>query len=140
MKINGISILACIIPSLTMSSACFAVPQTSLASDTVVQPAPADQLSAIRAACAGDVQKLCATVQSGGGRVVACLKDHKDSLSDACQQAAGTRASAPDSKATPASKASSAPVTVAGERFVKRTLIDAQQGGMKAVTIRLPEN
>jgi hypothetical protein len=29
---------------------------------------------------------------------------------------------------------------VAGERFVKRTLVDAQQGGMNAVSVRLPES
>ena len=50
-----------------------------------------DQLSlaAIRAACAEDAQKLCPGVQPGGGRIVACLKEHKDSLSDRCKQAAG---------------------------------------------------
>src|ERR1700692_3259650 len=46
-------------------------------------------LAAIRAACADDAQKLCAGVQAGGGRIVACLKEHKDSLSDRCKQAAG---------------------------------------------------
>ena len=46
-------------------------------------------LAAIRAACADDAQKLCAGVQPGGGRIVACLKEHKDSLSDRCKQAAG---------------------------------------------------
>jgi hypothetical protein len=49
------------------------------------QPTPA----AIRATCAEDAQKLCAGVQPGGGRVVACLKEHQDSLSDRCKQAAG---------------------------------------------------
>src|ERR1700730_4064996 len=59
---------------------------------TAAQSALADDqpsLAAIRAACAGDAQKLCAGVQPGGGRVVACLKEHKDSLSDRCKQAAG---------------------------------------------------
>src|SRR5580692_1857520 len=46
-------------------------------------------LAAIQAACAGDAQKLCAGVQPGGGRIVACLKEHKDELSDQCKQAAG---------------------------------------------------
>jgi phage host-nuclease inhibitor protein Gam len=46
-----------------------------------------DQLAAIRAACAEDAQKLCAGVQPGGGRIVACLKAHKDSLSDQCKKA-----------------------------------------------------
>jgi len=44
---------------------------------------------ALRAACTADAQRLCAGVQPGGGRIVACLKEHKDSLSDQCKQAAG---------------------------------------------------
>src|SRR5262245_52288871 len=48
-----------------------------------------DQMAAIRAACAEDAKRFCAGVQPGGGRIVACLKDHKDSLSDGCKQAAG---------------------------------------------------
>ncbi|HTQ36299.1 MAG TPA: cysteine rich repeat-containing protein [Steroidobacteraceae bacterium] len=113
-----------------------------------------DQLAAIRAACTGDAQKLCGTVEQGGGRVLACLKDHKDSLSDRCRQAAGLppkptgssaaakHVPAPDSKAkpAPAAKAVSGPVTVAGERFVKRMLVDTQQGGMNAVAVYVPES
>ncbi len=45
------------------------------------------QASDARAACASDVQKLCAGVQPGGGRVLACLKQHKDEVSDGCKQA-----------------------------------------------------
>ena len=40
-----------------------------------------DQLAAIRAACTADAQRLCATVKTGNGRIVACLKEHKDELS-----------------------------------------------------------
>ena len=114
-------------------------------------------------------------MQPGGGRIVACLKDHKDSLSDRCRQAAGLPpksnsssapgstdspatppssavgppVSAPDSKSkspeytaksAPASKAVSEPVTVAGERFVQRAVVDTQQGGMTAVTVHIPES
>jgi hypothetical protein len=169
MKIKRFSILACMMLSLAISSGSFAVPQASPAPATAAQSAQAgDQLGAIRAACAEDVQKLCGTVQPGGGRVVACLKDHKDSLSDRCRQAAGlppkpNSGSAPGSagspatppgsaagtpvsaagskaKSAPVSKAASDPVTAAGERFVKRTLVDAQQGGMNAVSVRLPES
>src|SRR5258708_37164626 len=70
---------------------------------TAVQSAQAqDQtsLAAIRAACAGDAQRLCAGVQPGGGRIVACLKEHKDSLSDQCKQAAGLPAN-PSSSSAP---------------------------------------
>jgi hypothetical protein len=111
-------------------------------------------IAAIRAACAEDAQKLCATVQPGGGRIVACLKEHKDSLSDPCKQAAGLAAnpssssapSASSSPATPSSSAAAPSVSAAdshakpasaskaepepvilGERWVKRTLVDNQQ-------------
>lgn len=48
-----------------------------------------DQLAAIRTACADDAQRLCAGVPAGGGRILACLKQHIDSVSDRCKQAAG---------------------------------------------------
>ena len=56
-------------------------------------------LTAIRAACAQDAQRLCAGVQQGGGRIVACLKQHKDSLSDGCRKAAGLAANPSGSSA-----------------------------------------
>src|SRR5580658_7206106 len=40
-----------------------------------------------RTACAADVQKLCSNVPSGGGRIIACLKQHKEEVSDRCKQA-----------------------------------------------------
>ena len=60
-----------------------------------VQPALADDssaLDAIRAACSADAQKFCAAVPSGGGRIVACLKQHRDSLSEQCKRAAAQAA------------------------------------------------
>jgi Cysteine rich repeat len=45
-------------------------------------------MAVLRAGCADDAKKLCASVQPGGGRILACLRDHKDSLSDQCKQAA----------------------------------------------------
>ena len=45
-------------------------------------PGKLDRLSDCRA----DVQKLCPNVQPGGGRIVACLKQNIDSVSDACKQ------------------------------------------------------
>ncbi len=56
-------------------------PQTSPAQTTTPQPSDA------RTACASDVQKLCAGVPAGGGRVLTCLKQHKDEVSDGCKQA-----------------------------------------------------
>ena len=175
MDVRRIANASCLLLSMTVSSVSFAGAQAS------GQPS----LAAIRAACADDAQKLCAGVQPGGGRIVACLKEHKDSLSDRCKQAAGLAASpgsssAPgaasgvpsagantagssaatpsgsvpgasvspaDPHAKPAAAAKGAPANspasepvILGERWVKRTLVDSQQGGMNAVTIHLPES
>ena len=40
-----------------------------------------------RIACAADVQKLCSNVPQGGGRIIACLKQHQAEVSDRCKQA-----------------------------------------------------
>ena len=85
---------------------CAAAAQSALAQD---------QLAAIRAACAEDAQKLCAGVQPGGGRIVACLKAHKDSLSDQCKEAARLAANPSSSSAPGASSASPASETPASE-------------------------
>jgi hypothetical protein len=136
---------------------------------TAVQSASAQannqpSLAALRAACAEDAQKLCAGVQPGGGRIVACLKEHKDSLSDRCKQAAGLAAnpgssSAPSAGSSPAAPSPSdagpsvsAPATQAkpafapktssantGEKFAERVITDTQHEGMRAATIHLPE-
>jgi hypothetical protein len=43
--------------------------------------------SALRSACAADIEKLCPGIQPGGGRIVQCLKQHKTEVSDACKEA-----------------------------------------------------
>jgi hypothetical protein len=51
-------------------------------------PSPSPQaLAALHAACDADIQKLCPGVQPGGGRILACLKEHKDDVSGGCKQA-----------------------------------------------------
>jgi hypothetical protein len=72
---------------LTLLLVCFA--------PAFVPPAIADQtsaLAALRAACGDDAQKFCAGVQPGGGRIIECLKAHKNELSDRCRQAAAQAA------------------------------------------------
>src|SRR5580658_763672 len=56
---------------------------------TVQMTALAQQspLDAARTACASDLQQFCAGVQSGGGRLLACLKEHRDQVSPGCKQA-----------------------------------------------------
>ena len=84
MNMRRIANTSCLLLTVTVSFARFAAAQAGS------QPS----LDAIRAACTDDAQRLCAGVQPGGGRIVACLKEHKDSLSDRCKQAAGLPARA----------------------------------------------
>jgi hypothetical protein len=63
----------------------------SLGIAIVAQAAFADNQSAmdlLRAGCTQDAQRLCSGVQPGGGRILSCLKEHKDQLSSQCRQAA----------------------------------------------------
>ena len=80
-------------------------------------------LAALRNGCAADAQRLCAGVPSGGGRILACLKEHKADLSTQCKQAAtqaaslsggGAAASAPVA-ATPAPATQAAPAPAPAE-------------------------
>jgi hypothetical protein len=57
-------------------------PQSSFA-QTVSSQISAD----VQAACASDVQNLCSGVPPGGGRIIACLKQHQAQVSDRCKQA-----------------------------------------------------
>jgi Cysteine rich repeat len=57
-----------------------------VAVSTSALPDNAPSLAALRAACTTDAQQLCAGVQSGGGRIIACLKEHNDALSAGCKQ------------------------------------------------------
>jgi hypothetical protein len=64
--------------------------QTPAQSPAQPPPAQAPSQQAVaeaRAACATDIQNFCAGVQPGGGRILACLKQHKDQVSDGCKQA-----------------------------------------------------
>ena len=44
--------------------------------------------------CAADIQKACADVQPGGGRIVACVKEHFKDFSDVCKERLSTIATA----------------------------------------------
>ena len=63
------------------------VPAQSPAQSPPVQAPSQQAVEEARAACATDIQKLCTGVQPGGGRILACLKQHKDQVSDGCKQA-----------------------------------------------------
>ena len=95
MKVRRIANVSCLLLSLTVFSGSPARPAQS------AQSGDQQSLAAIRAACAEDAKKLCAGVQPGGGRIVACLREHKDSLSDGCRKAAGLAANPSSSSAAP---------------------------------------
>jgi Cysteine rich repeat len=42
---------------------------------------------ALHGACHEDVQRLCAGVEPGGGRILACMRDHAADLSQTCRDA-----------------------------------------------------
>jgi Cysteine rich repeat len=64
----------------------------------------------VRQACQADVQKFCAGVKPGGGRIRDCIAEHRDDLSQACRDALGAaRAHRPGSKADAGSEEGSKP-------------------------------
>jgi hypothetical protein len=82
------------------------------------QPSP-EALQAARAACAADLQKFCAGVQAGGGRILACLKQNREQVSPACKQAVvsalqGAGSAAGGGGAPPAAAPAQAPAAVPG--------------------------
>jgi hypothetical protein len=89
------SLLAFILCTVIAAQAALAddllpVPPSSPQSPVQSPPAQAPSQQAMadaRAACGTDIQKLCAGVQPGGGRILACLKQHKEQVSDGCKQA-----------------------------------------------------
>jgi hypothetical protein len=73
--------------SAVLFSLCMvAMAQSTLADQPPATPSP-EAVNEARAACATDIQTLCAGVQPGGGRIFACLKEHKDKVSDGCKKA-----------------------------------------------------
>jgi len=72
-------------PSL-LSLCLAAAAAAAIAVEAPTAPGPKPE-NEVRAACEADIQKLCAGVQPGGGRIRACMRQHKDELSDGCKQA-----------------------------------------------------
>jgi hypothetical protein len=51
------------------------------------QLSPRQRANVLRHACGVDFQAYCHGVQPGGGRALACLMEHQDTLSPGCQKA-----------------------------------------------------
>ena len=151
---------------LLLVGLCVAATLQSVVADQ--PPAPSqDALNAVRAACATDAKNLCAGVQPGGGRIIQCLMQHKDQVSDSCKEAVikakqGGTSSTPPAAPTGTLPAASTAIqsatqpgaavapalktkpvkgsrSPAREIFVERVIKDADHGGMRAATIHLPE-
>jgi Cysteine rich repeat len=74
--------------SALIFSLCLAAMAHSSLADQPPSPTPSPEaINEARAACATDIQTLCSGVQPGGGRIFACLKEHKDKVSDGCKKA-----------------------------------------------------
>jgi hypothetical protein len=54
------------------------------------QGRPGGHRGALRAACQADIAKLCSAEADGHGGAFRCLRDHQDSVSDACKSAMAT--------------------------------------------------
>ncbi|MEK4034852.1 cysteine rich repeat-containing protein [Methylocystis sp. IM3] len=63
----------------------FALALLSFAVIVVAQPAAAFD-EAVLAYCKSDIERLCAGIQPGGGRLLQCLKGHKEEMSVGCAQ------------------------------------------------------
>lgn len=55
------------------------------------RPAPSPELKAarqaMRQACMQDARSLCPGSEAGGGKIMMCLRSHKDQVSDGCKSA-----------------------------------------------------
>lgn len=61
-----------------------AMAQTRASPQTQAPPQMRAQAAQLAQTCFGDYQRLCFGVRPGGGRVLACLQQHADALSQPC--------------------------------------------------------
>lgn len=88
------------IPALAWAGLASVSTAFSLAfAEAQVPPQTRGEAIALMQVCRGDYDRLCAGVQPGGGRVLACLQDHAGQLSAACAQAMPRAQSLRDSAA-----------------------------------------
>src|SRR5262249_59605323 len=59
----------------------------AMAAALLANTAVAQDAATVRQACSADLQRLCAGVQPGGGRILQCMRTHKTELSPDCQSA-----------------------------------------------------
>ena len=109
--------------SLLSALAMFATP-------TLAQQPTQAQISAIRGACRGDYQSVCASVPTGGQAALQCLQQHASAVSSGCREAlaaiGGTPApaaaaapAAPEAAATPLAPQPQPPEYLAAQETAK---------------------
>jgi Cysteine rich repeat len=59
----------------------------SLLSLAVISPGSTQAAKAPLALCQADAERICSGVAPGGGKIIACLKQHKDEVSVGCAKA-----------------------------------------------------
>jgi len=69
--------------------------------------AAAQDIATLRQACSADLQRLCAGIQPGGGRILQCIRTHKTELSPDCQSALAQAAEQMKAKAAAPTSTSS---------------------------------
>jgi hypothetical protein len=72
-----------------------------------------EQIAAIRAACRSEFIAHCASVTPGGAQALMCLREHRASLSAACEEA--VNAASPTAPAAPAAQAPAPPPAASPE-------------------------
>jgi hypothetical protein len=84
------------------------------ATPTLAQQPTQGQISAIRGACRGDYQNVCAAVPTGGQAALQCLQQHASAVSSGCREAlaalGGTPAPATTAAAPAAPEAAATPL------------------------------
>jgi Cysteine rich repeat len=77
------------IPALALAGSAFISAAFPVACSAQAQASPQmrGEAMTLMQICRGDYDHLCAGVQPGGGRVLACLHEHSHQLSAACGQA-----------------------------------------------------
>lgn len=58
-----------------------------LAASLSAFPAKAQEMQDLRTYCKSDIERLCAGIQPGGGRILKCLKVKKKEMTVGCAQA-----------------------------------------------------
>ena len=77
------------IPALALAGSAFISAAFPVACSAQAQASPQmrGEAMTLMQICRGDYDRLCAGVQPGGGRILACLQNHANQLSSACGQA-----------------------------------------------------